>query len=86
MTLKDHKSDFHCNPACRLINPTKTQMGKISELILHDICATFRIVLDINQWRNTNDCIRLFKDHDKNDKCSFIKFDIKEFYASLKNC
>ena len=28
ITLKDHKSDFQRNPACRLINPSKTQMGK----------------------------------------------------------
>ena len=36
--------------------------------------------LNINQWRNTNDYIKWFKDYDKNDKCSFIEYDIKEFY------
>ena len=28
ITLKDHKVDFHSNLACRLINPSKTQMKK----------------------------------------------------------
>ena len=30
----DYKSDIHSNPAYRLINPSKTQMGKISAVIL----------------------------------------------------
>ena len=83
ITVKDHKENFHSKPTCRLINPAKTQMGRISKVILQDICSTLRIALNVNQWRNTNDCIKWFNDYEKNDKCSFIKYDIKEFYPSI---
>ena len=33
ITVKDHKSDFQSNPTCRFINPSKSQMGKISRII-----------------------------------------------------
>ena len=34
ITLKDHKPNFRNNPTCRLINPTKPEIGKISKQIL----------------------------------------------------
>ena len=58
ITIKDHKSDFKTNPECRLINPAKTQIGRVSKIIVQDICASFRLASDINQWRGTKGCIR----------------------------
>ena len=55
-------------------------MDKTSKFILQDICATLRIAFNINQWRSSEDCIKGFNKLDKNDKCSFIEYDIKEFY------
>ena len=37
ITIKDHKSDFKTNPECRLINPAKTQIGRISKIIVQEI-------------------------------------------------
>ena len=34
VTLKDHKPHFDNNPTCRLINPSKSEIGKISKKIL----------------------------------------------------
>ena len=82
-TFKDNKSGLQSNPTCRLINPSKSQMGKISKIILQDICATMRIALNINQWHSTEDCIQWFNNLDKNDKCSFIKYDIREMYPLI---
>ena len=79
ITVKDHKGDFQNNPACTLINLSKTQKGKISK----DTCTMLRTALNESQWRYTNDCIKWFTDYDKNDKCSFIKYDIKEFYPTI---
>ena len=31
ITIKDHKPNFQTNTKCRLINPAKTQIGKISK-------------------------------------------------------
>ena len=37
MTLKDHKEDYRTNPKYRLLNPRKSQLGKISKQILQKI-------------------------------------------------
>ena len=34
VTLKDHKENFLNNPKCRLINPSKSKMGKVSKKYL----------------------------------------------------
>ena len=31
ITLKDHKTNFNNNPACRLINPCKSELGMVSK-------------------------------------------------------
>ena len=33
ITLKDHKQNFRSKPSCRLINPTKNEIGKISKIV-----------------------------------------------------
>lgn len=42
ITLKDHKDNFNNNPTCRLINPAKSEMGKVSKVILESINETIR--------------------------------------------
>ena len=37
ITLKDHKPNFPNNIKCRLINPAKSNLGKISKQILQKI-------------------------------------------------
>ena len=37
ITLKDHKDNLENNLPCRLINPAKCEMGRISKQILDDI-------------------------------------------------
>ena len=83
ITIKDHKNNFKSNPECRLINPAKTQIGRISKIIVQEICESLRLALNINQWRSTNDCIKWFEEYEKDDRCSFIKYDIKDFYPSI---
>ena len=36
ITIKDHESDFKTNPECRLINPAKTQIGRVSKIIVQE--------------------------------------------------
>jgi hypothetical protein len=33
ISLKDHKENFENNPNCRLINPAKSESGKLSKVI-----------------------------------------------------
>ena len=53
ITFKDHKPNFDNNPTCRLINPTKAEIGKISKRILDCINTKVVHTLQLNQWKNT---------------------------------
>ena len=49
--FKDHKEkDFENNPKCRLINPAKSDSGKISKLILDKVNTHLRTISNVNQW------------------------------------
>ena len=83
ITIKDHKEDFPSNLKCRLINPTKSNLGKVSKVILEEINEKIRAKLDVNQWKNSQTVIEWFQSI--NDKCNhtFVSFDIIEFYPSI---
>ena len=46
ITIKDHKTDFLAKPTYRLINPTKTEIGKISKYTLYVINMQFKKTSD----------------------------------------
>ena len=37
ITIKDHKENFNINPKCRLINPAKSELGKVAKTIVENI-------------------------------------------------
>ena len=51
ITVKDHKEDFPHKVSCRLINPSKSDIGKISKHILDKINQKIRSVTEVNQWK-----------------------------------
>ena len=83
ITLKDHKENFHTNPKCRLINPTKTEIGHISKSMLERIVKEVTLSTNFNQWRNTSTVIDWFKGLPDKPITKFIKFDICDFYPSI---
>ena len=83
ITLKDHKENFQSNPKCRLINPAKSQMGKVSKKYLERIVSELSTSLKVNQWRNTDSVIKWFKSIPHKKRTKFLKFDIVEFYPSI---
>ena len=83
ITVKDHKEDFRTSPSCRLINPCKPELGKVSKSIIETINKILCDTLQYNQWKNTDDVIKWFKNINDKSSCSFIQFDIKEFYPSI---
>ena len=83
LTLKDHKDNFVNNPKCRLINPAKSSIGKVSKRHLDKINSQLRQRLRVNQWRNTDEVIIWFKALPDKRNSRFIKFDIVEFYPSI---
>ena len=42
ISLKDHKENFHQNYSCRLINPCKSNLGKVTKSILDRINRDLR--------------------------------------------
>ena len=60
ITLKDHKENFKSAPKCRLLNPTKSYVGKISKVILEDINKEVRRKTGLLQWTNTDHMLEWF--------------------------
>ena len=83
ITLKDHKPNFANKPTCRLINPTKSEIGKVSKAILDCINNTIARKCNFNQWKNTASVIDWFNATEGKKHSNFICFDIEEFYLSI---
>lgn len=83
ITLKDHKPNFANKPTCRLINPTKSEIGKVSKEILDRINNKITRASKFNQWKNSSSVIEWFKTIKNKQHHTFICFDIVEFYPSI---
>ena len=83
VTLKDHKDNFENALPCRLINPAKNEMGIVSKHILDGINKKLREKLDVTLWKNSTEVIEWFKCIEAKDDCTFISFDIVEYYPSI---
>jgi hypothetical protein len=81
--LKDHKENFESNPKFRLINPAKSELGKVSKIILDDINARINSTIKVNQWQNSHSVIDWFQSVNNKSNHMFLSFDIVEFYPSI---
>ena len=77
------KNDFVSRRPVRLINPSKTEIGRISKVILDRVNGEIRNKLNLPQWRSTNDAISWFKNLEDNQERKLVKFDIISFYPSI---
>ena len=83
ITIKDHKENYQNDTKCRLINPTKPELGKISKQKLAKIVEKVKAVTKVNQWRNTDSVLAWFKELPNKNRLNFISFDIVSFYPSI---
>ena len=84
LTVKDHKRSFATNvPDFRVINPGKTDMGKVSKIILEEVVSAYREAIGVNQWRSTSDVLNWFKGLKGKKDLRFLQFDIEKFYPSI---
>ena len=83
ITLKDHKDNIANRPTCRLINPSKTEVGRISKQILEEINRELVITTKVNQWKNTSSMLQWYKLLQNKRNSTFIRFDVVEFYPSI---
>ena len=81
--MKDHKPNFDNNPTCRLINPSKSEIGIISRQILQRINSEIVKSTKLNQWKNTNSVLEWFNNLPDKPARSFISFDVVDFYPSI---
>ena len=61
IALKNHKEIFHASTPCGLINPCKSEIGKISNRILDGTNNNLLAIFNINQRRDTSQVIDWFK-------------------------
>ena len=83
ITLKDHKPNFANNPTYRLINPAKSEIGKISKQILDRINKSIVNHFQLNEWKNTKAVLNWFNGLQHKEKHSFFAFDVVDFYPSI---
>ena len=83
ITIEDHKPNFPNNIKCRLINPAKFNLGKISKQILQKINSKIRQSTGVLQWRGTPAVFLWFKDFPHEERCKFLTFDVVDFYFSI---
>ena len=84
ITLKDHKESFPNNVKCRLINPSKSEIGKVSKRILSKVVQIVRDKTRFNHWKNSEAVINWFVNLQEKQNLVFIQFDIKDFYPSIR--
>ena len=83
ITVKDHKDNFQNNTKCRLINPAKSDLGKVSKKILSRVVTALRKSSNLNQWKNPFAVIDWFKELENKDTLTFLLFDIVEYYPNI---
>ena len=83
LSLKDHKLNFQLFQHCRLISPSKSDIGKISKSLLDRINGNLRNKLQFNQKKILDNVIDWFKEIKNRNKYVFRKTDTTEFYPSF---
>ena len=65
------------------INPSKSEISKISRHILDKINKSLLSSTKVNQWKNTSDAINWFKNINNKKQSSFLNFEVENFYPSI---
>ena len=91
VTLKDTKEDFKSNKPCRVINGAKTDVGKISKILIRRIIEEILPQTGLNLWKSTPDVLRWFDTikskpnmvKTRKNTTKFLVFDIEKYYPSI---
>ena len=83
VTIKDHKSNFESNPKCRLINTTKSELGKVSKQFIERINNGIRDKISVNQWTSSPQVLDWFDNKAEKENKTFLIFDVVDFYPSI---
>ena len=83
VTIKDHKPAFPGRVECHLLNPAKSNIGRISKQILEEAIDSIKSQTKSNLWSKSSDVISWFKNVKNKHSTSFLKFDVVSFYPSI---
>ena len=83
ITLKDHKENFINQPKCRLINPTKSELGVVSSIKIKQINFCLKNKLKLKQWINTKNALNWFKNIQNKENKKLLQLDIENYYPSI---
>ena len=83
ITVKDHKPDYMNVTQTRLINPTKSYLGRVSKVKMEQLNNKLRSKASLIQWKNTDSTISWFKALENKSSLSFLQFDIDSYYPSI---
>ena len=83
ITIKVHKENFPNTISCRLINPSKSDIEKISKTILDKIITKIVSLTNVNQWKNSTSVIEWYKTIPNKDQYRYVIFDIENFYPLI---
>ena len=78
IAVKEQKGFSH-TLSFSFINPSKSDIGKISKSILDKINKAVLSTVSANQWKNTSDLIKWFNSIPNKKVSSFVNFNIKNF-------
>ena len=81
ITVKDHNEDFPHKISCRLINPSKSDIEKVSKIMLDKINSDILSSVQANQWKNLYGLGIL-----QNSSCPEIEQKRKQIIQILKRC
>ena len=79
IAVKEQKEGFSHTLSFSFINPSKSDIGKISKSILDKINKAVLSTVSANQWKNTSDLIKWFNSIPNKKVSSFVNFNIKNF-------
>ena len=71
------------NTKCRLINPCKSELGKVSKQMLAKIISAVKSKSQLKQWKNSDSVIDWFSKFESKERLHFIQFDLVNFYGSI---
>ena len=83
VTVKDHKPNFPDRKQYRLLNPAKSNVGKVSKTILETAVSKVKSATNLNLWQNSDQVIEWFSGLQNKNKLTFFKFDVVSFYPSI---
>ena len=75
--------NFCSNPMYCLINPSTSNLEKWVSNLSKKINSDIIEKLQFNQWHKSNTVLKWFSNITDKRNCSFIQFDIKEYYLSI---